>query len=113
MASNPEFAEFIADQLREAGSITYKKMFGEYGIFCNGKIIAVICDNQLFFKITEAGRALRPNLPEKPPHTGPKKYFLIDNPDEREFLTKLATVTYEALPEPKLKKKRKESAHGL
>ena len=45
MASKIEFVEFMADQLREAGTITYKKMFGEYGLYCNGKIFAVICDD--------------------------------------------------------------------
>ena len=38
MASKIEFVEFMADQMREAGAITYKKMFGEYGLYCNGKI---------------------------------------------------------------------------
>ena len=40
MASKIEFVEFIVDQLQEAGLITYKKMFGEYGIYCDGKIFA-------------------------------------------------------------------------
>ena len=48
MASNPEYVQYIADQLREAGQITYRKMFGEYGMYVDGKIFAVICDNQLF-----------------------------------------------------------------
>lgn len=39
MASKPEFVEFVADQLRDAGIITYRKMFGEYGLYCNGKIL--------------------------------------------------------------------------
>ncbi len=56
MASKIEFVEFMADQLREAGTITYKKMFGEYGLYCNGKIFAVICDDQFYIKITEAGQ---------------------------------------------------------
>ena len=30
MASKMEFVEYVADQLREAGNITYRKMFGEY-----------------------------------------------------------------------------------
>ena len=41
MASKIEFVEFIAEQLREAGEITNRKMFGEYGIYCNGKIFEI------------------------------------------------------------------------
>lgn len=48
MASNPEFVQYIAEQLHDAGRITYRKMFGEYGMYCGGKIFALICENQLF-----------------------------------------------------------------
>lgn len=47
MASRPEFVQYVADQLAGAGAITYRKMFGEYGMYCDGKIFALICDGQL------------------------------------------------------------------
>ncbi|MFR5876213.1 MAG: TfoX/Sxy family protein [Eubacterium sp.] len=62
MSSNPEFVQYIADQLSESGNITYRKMFGEYGMYCDGKIFALICDNQLFIKITEKGKQTAPDL---------------------------------------------------
>ena len=55
MASTVEFVEYVCDQISGAGSITYKKMFGEYGIYCNEKIIGLICDNQFFVKKTKIG----------------------------------------------------------
>ena len=58
MASKIEFVEFMADQLREAGTITYKKMFGEYGLYCNGKIFAVICDDHLYQDYRDRPEAL-------------------------------------------------------
>ena len=70
MASSKEFVKYIADQLSGAGEITYRKMFGEYGMYCNGKIFALICDDQLFVKITEAGRNFWPELEEAPPYEG-------------------------------------------
>ncbi|MDE7245634.1 MAG: TfoX/Sxy family protein, partial [Oscillospiraceae bacterium] len=87
MASKPEFVQFIAEQLRDAGNITYRKMFGEYGIYCGGKIFGLICDSQLFVKITEAGRQFAPDLETAPPYDGAKPYFLIADVDNREFLT--------------------------
>ena len=39
MASNPDFVQYIADQCAGAGEITVKKMFGDYGIYCDGKKI--------------------------------------------------------------------------
>lgn len=108
MASSIEFVEYIADQLSGAGEITYRKMFGEYGMYCNGKIFALICDDQLFVKITEAGRSFWPELEEAPPYEGAKPYFLVEDIDDRERLCMLAAETYKELPEPKPKKKKAE-----
>ena len=93
MASKIEFVEFMADQLKDAGTITYKKMFGEYGIYCDGKIFALICGDQFYVKITEAGRKLCPNLEEAPPYEGAKNYLLVDDTEDRELLTRLVTAT--------------------
>ncbi|MCI8514023.1 MAG: TfoX/Sxy family protein [Lachnospiraceae bacterium] len=113
MASRPEYVEFIAEQLQEAGTITYRKMFGEYGLYCNGKIFAVICDDQLFIKMTGAGRELCPDLLEAPPYEGAKNYFLVEDVENREMLIKLVSATCEELPEPKPKKRRKEKKDGV
>ena len=104
MSSKPEFVEYVAEQCRGAGEITYKKMFGEYGLYCNGKIFALVCDDQFFVKITDEVKANYPDLPEQPPYDGAKNYFLVENVDDREFLPELVTATYNALPEPKPKK---------
>ena len=104
MASRLEYVQYVAEQLSGAGEITYKKMFGEYGLYCDGKIFANVSDDQLFVKITEAGRRLFPGLPEAPPYPGAKDYFLIENVDDRDFLTALTLATCQALPEPKKKR---------
>ena len=108
MASNPEFVEYVADQLSDAGNITYRKMFGEYGMYCDGKIFALICENQLFIKITDVGRQLAPELETAPPYDGAKDYFLIENIDDKDFLTSFVMETCKELPMPKPKKPRKK-----
>lgn len=105
MASSKEFVEYAAEQLREAGTIYYRKMFGEYGWYCNGKFLGVICDDQLFVKTTPETLEAFSNIPKVPPYEGAKEYFLIEDIDNREFLTQLVRATWEALPEPKSKKK--------
>lgn len=106
MASKPEFVQYIAEQLQDAGCITYRKMFGEYGMYCDGKIFALICENQLFIKITDAGRNRCPKLQEAAPYEGAKNYFLIEDVDNRDALVGLVTATCAELPEPKQKKRR-------
>lgn len=108
MSSKKEFVEYIADQCRSAGVITYRKMFGEYALYCNGKLFALVCDDMLFLKPTEQVKEKYPDLPEKPPYDGAKNYLFIEDVDNAEFLTELVTATYNALPEPKPKKPRKE-----
>lgn len=107
MASNIEFVQYIGDQLQEIGHITYRKMFGEYGIYCDGKIFGVICDDQLFVKITEGGRRAAPQLETAPPYEGAKDYFLVEDVEDKEFLTALVAATCAELPMPKLKKGRR------
>ncbi|GFI61398.1 hypothetical protein IMSAG049_00557 [Clostridiales bacterium] len=108
MASKPELVQYISDQLSEAGDITYRKMFGEYGVYCNGKIFAVVCDNQLFIKVTEAGKSIAPQLSTASPYTGAKPHFLVEDIDDRMFLTEFVKATCEELPMPKPKKGKKK-----
>ena len=107
MASKLEFVQYAADQLSGAGEIRFQKMFGDYGLYCNWKIFALICDNQLFIKVTDAGRKLAPQLQLVSPYEGAKPYFLIEDIDDREFLTRFASATCTVLPEPKPKKGEK------
>ncbi len=103
MASTREFVDYICDQLDGAGDIFARKMFGEYAVYCNGKVIGLICDDQLFVKITEVGKTLIDAPLTAPPYEGAKPYFLIDNIDDRSFLIELIRETCKELPPPKKK----------
>ena len=59
MASSPDFVEYVCFQLRHAGEISFKKMFGEYGLYCDRKYFGLVCDNQLFVKVTVPGLEVR------------------------------------------------------
>jgi len=104
MASNTDFVQFIADQCGGAGEIVTKKMFGDYGIYCDGKIFGLICDNRFYLKPTETARALLRLEELRPPYEGAKDYFYIADVDDRDYLSELVRVTCRALPEPKKRK---------
>lgn len=108
MASKSEFVQYIADQLSEAGLITYRKMFGDYGMYCDGKIFALICDDQFFVKITEAGKRLSPKQETAPPYEGAKPYFLVEDIDDKEFLVEFVKETCKELPTPKQKDRKRQ-----
>ncbi len=108
MATKPETIEFILDQIHNAGRITAKKMFGDYGLFSDGKIFALVCDDKLFIKPTETGRTFIGNVVEAPPYPGAKPSLLIDNKlEDHEWLSELVRITLKELPPPKAKKKKK------
>jgi DNA transformation protein and related proteins len=108
MSSRKETIEFLQEQMSGAGRITARMMFGEYALYCEGKIIAFVCDDQLFLKPTGAARAyLGDSLEEAPAYPGSKMYYLIsgDKWDDIDWLCGLIRTTMPELPEPKPKKK--------
>ena len=68
MASSPSTVNFIVEQIATAGAVAPRKMFGEYAIYCDGKLVALVCDDQLFVKPTAAGRAYIGTAIERPPY---------------------------------------------
>jgi len=105
MASDISFVEFVVDQMSDAGRIASRKMFGEYAIYCDAKVVALVCDNQLFVKPTEKGRAYIGDVVEAPPYSGAKLYFLVeDRFEDREWLSELIRITTQEVPDSKAKK---------
>ena len=106
MASHKDFVDYVAEQLREAGAIRSRKMFGEYGLYCDDVFFAVICDDQFFVKITPESEAAFPDLPKTPPYEGARDSFPVEDVEDRERLTKLTRITCEALRSKPQKKRR-------
>ena len=107
MSSSQTTVDFIIDQMLGAGEVSYRKMFGEYGIYCDGKMVASVCDDKLFVKPTTPGRLYIGDVVEESPYPGAKPNFLIS--DEKikngQWLSKLIRITTEELPVPARKKK--------
>ena len=105
MASNADFVQYIVDQCAGAGDIVAKKMFGDYGIYCDGKIFGLICDDCFYLKPTDAVRSLLRQTDLRPPYDGAKAYFYIADVDDRDYLSMLVRETCRHLPEPKKRKR--------
>ena len=109
MASDPDFLQYVTEQLSGVYGLSHRKMFGEYALYMGRKVVALVCDNQLFLKPTAAGRALIDDPTEAPPFSGAKPWLLIDAAlDDRELLTELFRATERDLPEPKPKPKKRK-----
>jgi TfoX/Sxy family transcriptional regulator of competence genes len=110
MASEQRFVDFILDQIGFEEQIASKKMFGEYGLYFDGKLFGLVCDNKLFIKPTQSGREYIKEVVEAAPYEGAKPSFLIEEKlDDREWLRKLVLITVKELPEPKPKKNKEKT----
>ncbi len=107
MSSDPTLVSYVTEQLAPVGQIRTKKMFGDYGLYCDDLFFAVFCDNQLFLKATPQGEAAFPHLPKAPPYPGAKDSLLVEDLDDREQLCALTRLTCQALADQPRRKRRK------
>ena len=107
MSNDPDFIQYVCDQVSDDCEVCYRHMFGGTTLYSKGKVVALICDNQLFVKPTEAGRAYIGNVTEAPAYEGSKDFFLIeDSIDDSDWLTELIRRTEHELPKPRPGKKK-------
>lgn len=108
MATDRKTVDYLVDQMSKAGAVSARPMFGEYGVYCDGKMVAIIADGQLFLKPTPAGRALAADAAEVPPYPGAKPYLLIDAErwEDQDGLSALVRATAAEVPAPKPKPAR-------
>lgn len=116
MSSNTDFVQYVCEQCSGAASIDVgstsvadiyaKKMFGDYTLYCDGKVVGLVCDNNLYIKPTDAGRRLLKSERLRPPYEGAKDYFYVEEVDDHNYLSALVKATAEALLLPKSKRKK-------
>ena len=108
MTSKPSTVDFILEQLISLGNVRARKMFGDYALYCDEKVVGLICDDELFVKYTEPGKKFADGrYTEGCAYPGAKPSMNVsDSIDDRDFLCSLIRMTVDALPVPKPKKKR-------
>ncbi|MCL2629658.1 MAG: TfoX/Sxy family protein [Alphaproteobacteria bacterium] len=112
MATDIDFINFVCDSVRTAGDISFKKMFGEYMVYCDARPVLLVCDNTVYVKqlpetlyvFEQYGAAPESGQPYK----GAKPHYILDMEDPSlatEMTGTLARVT--KIPKPKKKKPAK------
>jgi len=105
MASNLDYVQYVIDQIKTNGKITYKKMFGEYLIYLNNKPVVMVCDNTAFVKMLDCIKSLMENTETGFPYEGAKEHYIV-NVDDSEHLSNVVVVLEKNVPIPKKKKKK-------
>ena len=106
MASSKEYLDFILENLSDLEEITYRSMMGEFIIYYRGKIVGGIYDDRFLVKPVKSAINYMPLARYELPYEGAKEMLLVDEVDDKEFLTGLLNAMYDELPAPKKKKKK-------
>ena len=106
MASSKEYLQFILEQLSNLEEISYRAMMGEYVVYYRGKIVGGIYDDRLLVKPTKSAVSYMPTVSYAVPYEGAKPMLLVDEVDDKDFLTGLFYSMYDDLPTPKPPKRK-------
>ena len=106
MATSQSTMDYLLDQLDQGGgACSARKMFGEYCLYYHGRPVGLVCNEQLYLKNTEPGRALMNRQTEGAPFPGARPHLLLcaDDWDDHHWLHHIVRATLDALPPPKPK----------
>ena len=108
MPSDQSTVDYLVEQMSRGNDVRARKMFGEYGVYCGEAFVGIVADDQLYLKITEAGRALVPDAEEGVPYPKARPHLMVpeDVIEDADRLSVLVRETAAALPPPKAKKAR-------
>ena len=99
--------KFMTRNRRKSETVS---LLGEYAVYCDGKVVALICDDQVFVKKSKAAREmLGDNAEEGVPYDGAKSHYLITDLDNQRFMVQLMRAICDDLPEPKPKSKKSKA----
>jgi len=95
--SNADLVQYIVEQASKAGEVRARKMFGDYALYCNDKVVGLICDDYLYLK---PFKSLEPLLHEddrrmKPPYDGAKPHYVITDVDDADYISSLVKTVFE------------------
>ena len=78
MATQKETIEFILGKLRDHSRFTARAMFGEYALYADGKVVALVCDDLLHVKILPASSELEGQCEKGNPYPGAKPHYIVE-----------------------------------
>lgn len=105
MPSSKEYLNFILEQLSNLTDITYKAMMGSFLIYYRGKLVGGIYNDRLLVKPVKSAISYMPQAAYSLPYQGAKEMLLVENVDDKEYLSGLFEAMYDDLPMPKNKNK--------
>ena len=110
MATSKETIDYFLDQTAGAGDVRARAMFGEYALYCDNKVVGLVCDNLLCIKVTTISEKYLDKSHISPPFKGAKNFLLVpeENWEDRMWLADFVKDTADNLPTPKIRSRTKK-----
>ena len=111
MSTQKDTVAYILETLGNDTRFTTRALFGEYALYADGRVVALICDDLLYVKITPQSEELETFCEKDSPYEGAKLHYLIEENQlhEIENLPSILCSISHALPPAKPKKKKLSS----
>ncbi|MFZ2593435.1 MAG: TfoX/Sxy family protein [Minisyncoccia bacterium] len=108
MSTQAETIAYILEKIGEPRHFTFRAMFGEYALYADGKVVALVCDDTLYVKILPASAELEPLCEKGPPYPGAKDHYVVEEGQIHTipYFAELLRGIADALPAKKLKRKK-------
>ena len=110
MSTQPETVDFILEKLGHEKRFATRAMFGEYALYADGRVVALVCDDQLFVKILPASAALEKLCEKGEPYPKAKPHYVVEE-DQLSKIEELPGILFEiaeSLPAKKPKKTKSQ-----
>ena len=107
MATSPDYVEFVCEQIKDAGTVRYRKMFGEYMVYVDDRPVLLVCDNMVYVKICDEISGLMQGAETSRPYEGAKEHYLLDV-ENGQLAKSVTSILTSVTPVPKQKKKMKK-----
>ena len=78
MVASESYAEFLREQFAPLGRVTFRRMFGKSGVFCDGVMLGMVTENTLYFRVDDQNRTIMKEAESAPPLNYRKKGSTID-----------------------------------
>ncbi len=104
MPSSKQYLEYVLEQLSHLDEISYRAMMGEYIIYYRAKIVGGIYDDRFLVKPVKSAVSMMPDASMELPYKGAKEMILVEDFENKAFLSELFEAMYDELPAPRKRK---------
>jgi DNA transformation protein len=109
MSTRKETVEFILEKLGEPKRFAVRAMFGEYALYADGKVVGLVCNDQLYVKILPESAELENICEKDEAYPGSKKFYVVEEGELSKLknLPDILLAIAKSLPAKKPKKAKK------